>query len=79
MAPSAPPAALVAGLPAEERVRAGDWWASLGPEARTEFLQLWDERSDDTSLYGVVEDGCIRWHELPLELRGSLQRAPPPR
>lgn len=68
----APPAALLADLPAEEQERAGAWWASLGPAARTEFLQLWDERSDDTSLYGVVADGCIRWHELPLELHGSL-------
>lgn len=70
--PSMPRAALV-GLDAAARKKARTWWARLAPSARLDFLARWDERSDDTSLYGEVQtDGSVAWRELPLEVRGLI-------
>lgn len=65
-----PPQTILAGLSPSERAKTTEWWATLNEQSRTEFLQLWDTRSDDTGLYGTVDDGKIEWHELPIELRG---------
>lgn len=54
-----------------ERGHAEAWWATLREEAQREFLQMWDARSEDTTLYGTVEDGLICWHTLPIELQGT--------
>jgi hypothetical protein len=67
-----PPTDLLAPLSAGARERAAAWWANLTPTARVEFVQLWDARTDDTALYGTCEDGQLVWHELPIELRGTI-------
>lgn len=67
-----PPEDLLAPLSDHARARATAWWAGLSPTARAEFVQLWDTRTDDTALYGACEDGRLVWHELPIELRGTI-------
>lgn len=67
-----PPTDLLAPLSPSARARTLDWWAGLAPSARAEFVLLWDVRTDDTALYGRCEDGRLVWHELPIELRGTI-------
>jgi|JI10StandDraft_1071094.scaffolds.fasta_scaffold136677_3 hypothetical protein len=67
------PAAAVAGLDDEGRAKARAWWKRLSPRAREEFIALWDERSEETSLAGEVQsDGSVVWHAVPLEVRGLI-------
>lgn len=67
-----PPNDLLAPLNAEERARTTAWWSTLNDEAQLEFARMWDERSDDTALFGTCDDGDITWHQIPIELRGAL-------
>ncbi len=67
-----PPADMVDQLSDEERARTISWWSSLNEGAQVEFEQMWDARSEDTALYGTCENGNIAWHDLPIELKGSL-------
>jgi hypothetical protein len=69
---ASPPAALLAGQSEAERQRTAVWWRTIDAESQAEFLQAFDSRADRTDFYGLVEDGKIRWHELPIELRGAL-------
>lgn len=67
------PAAALAGLDDEGRAKARAWWKRLAPRAREEFISLWDERSEETSLAGEVQrDGSVVWHAIPLEVRGLI-------
>ena len=72
MSESFPPEALFFGQSEVERKRTVEWWSGLGPESQAEFLRAFDSRADRTDLYGRIENGRIRWHELPIELRGGL-------
>jgi hypothetical protein len=60
------------GLDEEEVARTMRWWATLSEDARLEFVQMWDARTDDTALCGTSDNGSITWHEVPIELRGAL-------
>jgi hypothetical protein len=68
----APPDDLLAPLNDEERARTTAWWSTLNDDAQLEFARMWDERADDTALFGTCADGDITWHEIPIELRGAL-------
>lgn len=64
------PNRLLQGLDAKDRVETLDWWASLPSQSQIEFAQMWDVRSEDTSLYGTVQDSDVVWYSLPIELWG---------
>ena len=67
------PSAALAGLDDEGRRKARAWWKCLSPRARDEFIALWDDRSEETSLAGEVQaDGSVVWRAVPLELRGLI-------
>lgn len=66
------PDALVRNVPENEQEHAKQWWATLSKKMQKEFLLFCDEKSDDTSYFGTVEEGALVWHELPIELKGRL-------
>lgn len=66
------PHQLLRDLADEDRAKTLAWWETLHPEAQLEFIQCWDQRSDDTALHGISRDGAIEWHPLPIELHGRI-------
>lgn len=66
------PPSLLAGLDDAERGIAATWWDGLDAADQLEFVRSWDVRADSGAWVGVVSDGRLEWHPVPMALVGRF-------
>ena len=55
-----------------QALAAEQWWEGLSARTRADFSLMWDQRAEDSALYGFVDGDELVWRELPLELVGEF-------
>jgi len=63
---------LVDNATPEQALAAEQWWEELSARTRADFSLMWDQRAEDSALYGFVDGDELVWRELPLELVGEF-------